>query len=219
MQRQCIVIRRIIHNNQGVLRNVGKQLLTEPFTKEIMIHLAVIISRFPCTFEHQFGVGYPAVLRHRMHNNEPLAFPCWFLYPRPIFLPVPDKIIAMVFIYIGLIQIHFRTNDIVTLTIPPFFTEVPVASCHYMVFFLQVLGARTFAKSQTPSVECTAKCSDTEIGVTAFRFQGIHVRRDTLLSIAYSEELISSTISATLQSTDRHHGIVGQERCHFQLDS
>ena len=31
---------------------------------------------------------------------------------------------------------------------------------------------------------------------------GIHVRRDTLLSIAYSEELISSTISATLQSTD-----------------
>jgi hypothetical protein len=40
-----------------------------------------------------------------------------------------------------------------------------------------------------------------------------------LLSIAYSEELISSTISATLQSTDRHHGIVGQERCHFQLDS
>src|SRR5438445_356131 len=93
-----------------------------------MIHLAVIISRFPCTFEHQFGVGYPAVLRHRMHNNEPLAFPCWFLHPRPIFLPVPDKIIAMVFIHIGLIQIHFRTNDIVTLTIPPFFTEVPVAS-------------------------------------------------------------------------------------------
>src|SRR5262249_12205515 len=96
MQRQCIVIRRIIHNKQGMVRNVGKQLLTEPFTKKIMIHLAVIISRFPCAFEHQFGVGYPAVLRHRMHNNEPLAFPCWFLHPRPIFLPVPDKIIAMV---------------------------------------------------------------------------------------------------------------------------
>jgi hypothetical protein len=47
----------------------------------------------------------------------------------------------------------------------------------------------------------------------------IHVKRDTQLSIAYSEELISSTISATLQSTDRHHGIVGQERCHFQRDS
>jgi hypothetical protein len=50
-------------------------------------------------------------------------------------------------------------------------------------------------------------------------FWTIHVKRDTQLSIAYSEELISSTISATLQSTDRHHGIVGQERCHFQLDS
>src|SRR2546427_8934594 len=41
---------------------------------------------------------------------------------------------------------------------------------------------------------------------------GIHLRRDNLSSIAYSEELISSTISATLQSTDRHHGIVGHKR-------
>src|SRR2546425_7505475 len=46
---------------------------------------------------------------------------CWFLHPRPIVIPVPDKIIAMVFIHIGLIQIHFRTNDIVAFTIPPFF--------------------------------------------------------------------------------------------------
>ena len=50
------------------------------------------------------------------------------------------------------------------------------------------------------------------------RFRGIHVKRDTQLSIAYSKELIFS-MSVTLQSTDRHHGIVGQERCHFQRDS
>ena len=37
---------------------------------------------------------------------------------------------------------------------------------------------------------------------------GIHPKRDTQLSIAYSEELIFS-MSVTLQSTDRHHGIVG----------
>jgi hypothetical protein len=43
---------------------------------------------------------------------------------------------------------------------------------------------------------------------------GIRVKRDKVPSIAYSEELIFS-ISATLQSTDRHHGIVGQEHCHF----
>jgi hypothetical protein len=49
--------------------------------------------------------------------------------------------------------------------------------------------------------------------------KGIYAKRDSLLSIAYSEELISTTISATLQSTDRHHGIVGQKRCHFQGDS
>ena len=46
-------------------------------------------------------------------------------------------------------------------------------------------------------------------------FYGFHLRRDRRWSIAYSEELVSSKISATLQSTDRHHGIVGQERCHF----
>src|SRR5215813_737554 len=46
----------------------------------------------------------------------------------------------------------------------------------------------------------------------------IHVRRDSRSSIAYSEELIAATMSATLQSTDRHDGIVGQECCHFQRD-
>jgi hypothetical protein len=49
-------------------------------------------------------------------------------------------------------------------------------------------------------------------------FWGIHTKRDKLPSIAYSEELIFS-ISATLQSTDQHHGMVGQKCCHFQLDS
>src|SRR4029434_10975756 len=63
----------------------------------------MIISRFPWTFTHQLGGGSPAVLRHRMPNNEPLACPWGFLHPRPLFLPVPDKSIAMVFIHIGLI--------------------------------------------------------------------------------------------------------------------
>ena len=47
---------------------------------------------------------------------------------------------------------------------------------------------------------------------------GIHVKRDNRRSIAYSEELIFP-MAATLQSTDRHYGIVGQEYCHFQRDS
>jgi hypothetical protein len=67
---------------------------------------------------------------------------------------------------------------------------------------------------------------DTVLGLSAGQIQldvqqvaaGIHVRRDTLLSITYSEELIFP-MSATLQSTDRHYGIVGQEYCHFQRDS
>jgi len=48
---------------------------------------------------------------------------------------------------------------------------------------------------------------------------GIHLKWDSQSSIAYSEELVFFMIAATLQSTDRHHGIVGQERCHFQRDS
>ena len=48
---------------------------------------------------------------------------------------------------------------------------------------------------------------------------GIHTNRDKLPSIAYSAEMILCTISAILQSTDRHHGIVGEECCHFQRDS
>ena len=46
-----------------------------------------------------------------------------------------------------------------------------------------------------------------------------HVWRDKLSSIAYSEKLNSFTISATLQSTDRRYGNVGQKSADFQLDS
>jgi class 3 adenylate cyclase len=53
----------------------------------------------------------------------------------------------------------------------------------------------------------------------ALQIRGFHLRRDSRWSIAYSEALISSTISATLQSTDRHHGTVGQERCPNQRNS
>ena len=49
--------------------------------------------------------------------------------------------------------------------------------------------------------------------------RSIHLRRDSLSSITYSEKLNSGKSSATLQSTDRHYGIVGQKRSHFQRDS
>src|SRR6266567_695400 len=56
-------------------------------------------------------------------------------------------------------------------------------------------------------------------GLPNFPHQARFLRRDSVSSIAYSEELISDTMSATLQSTDRHYGIVDQEPDHFQLDS
>ena len=59
----------------------------------------------------------------------------------------------------------------------------------------------------------------TRLRVSGGELKASRLRRDNLSSIAYSEKLNSSTISATLQSTDRHHGIVGQKRSHFQRDS
>lgn len=47
---------------------------------------------------------------------------------------------------------------------------------------------------------------------------GIHLKRDTLVSVKYSEELNSTTSSATLQRTDRH-GILGEKSSDFQLYS
>ena len=64
-----------------------------------------------------------------------------------------------------------------------------------------------------------AKHATTTIPIVMVGVGGIHLNRDSRWWIAYSEELISSTISATLQSADRHDGIVGQERCHLQFDS
>jgi hypothetical protein len=91
MWRQPMVRRRLIHQNQRGLRNSGKPWRTAPFAQEFMGPWAVISSRCPCTFTPQCGGGSPAVLRHRLHTNEPLAFPCGFWHPRPISLPVPEK--------------------------------------------------------------------------------------------------------------------------------
>ncbi|SRR5713101_10044962 len=46
--------------------------------------------------------------------------------------------------------------------------------------------------------------------------QGIHLRRDSWVSVMYAEELNSTTSSVTLRRTDRQ-GIVGQKSSHFQL--
>ena len=46
---------------------------------------------------------------------------------------------------------------------------------------------------------------------------GRHLRRDSLSSILYAEELNSITISATRQTTDRRHEILDQKSADFQL--
>jgi hypothetical protein len=47
------------------------------------------------------------------------------------------------------------------------------------------------------------------------RGPGIYLRRDTLVSVEYSEELNFTTSSATYQRTNRH-GILGQKPSDFQ---
>src|SRR5881296_486755 len=46
--------------------------------------------------------------------------------------------------------------------------------------------------------------------------KGIHVRRDSWVSVMYAEELNSGKSSVTLQRTDRH-GSMGQKSADFQL--
>ena len=58
----------------------------------------------------------------------------------------------------------------------------------------------------------------TQLPHIATKVPVFHVWRDKLSSITYSEALIFS-MSDSLQSTDRPDGMVGQERCHFQLAS
>jgi hypothetical protein len=54
------------------------------------------------------------------------------------------------------------------------------------------------------------------ISLDQVRARGIHLRRDTLVSVMYAEELNSAKSSVTLQSTDRP-GIVGQQSSGFQV--
>jgi hypothetical protein len=46
--------------------------------------------------------------------------------------------------------------------------------------------------------------------------RGIHVRRDSWVSVRYAEGLNSAKSSVTLQSTDRH-GILGEKSTDFQV--
>ena len=86
MTREGIVIRRVVHDNQRIPGHVWQQLLVEPFCEEIMMHLAVIVTRFPCALQGQFRTWYPAALCHRMDNDETCTFACRLLYPRTIFI-------------------------------------------------------------------------------------------------------------------------------------
>ena len=47
-------------------------------------------------------------------------------------------------------------------------------------------------------------------------FKGIHLRRDTWVSVMYAEGLNSAKSSVILQSTDRH-GILGEKSADFQV--
>ena len=49
--------------------------------------------------------------------------------------------------------------------------------------------------------------------------QGIRVKRDSAVSVRYSERVNSRKSSYSLQRTDRYNGIVGQKCCHYQFDS
>ena len=54
------------------------------------------------------------------------------------------------------------------------------------------------------------------LGIPAEDWQGIRLKRDSVVSVMYPEELDSAKSSVTLQRTDRHE-ILGQKPTDFQL--
>jgi len=100
-----------------------------------------------------------------------------------------------------------------------FFVAAEFAIVKIRLLRLEQLAARGQRRARVArgiARRLDAYLSANQLGIT--RGSAIPVKRDKLPSIAYSEELIFS-MSATLQRTDRRHGIVGQERCYFQCDS
>src|SRR5215471_830167 len=108
-----MVIRRMSHHKPGGLRPVGPPRRTAPLAHALRRPWAVLIARLPGTVAPQCGVGYPAGLRHRLHPNEPLAWPGWCWHPRPRVHPGPEHIMARVLLHLGLIAIHCRTHALV----------------------------------------------------------------------------------------------------------
>jgi len=80
-------------------------------------------------------------------------------------------------------------------------------------------------RDQKPAVSVLMSCynasrwlheaTDSVLAQT-FEDLGIRLRRDSLVSVMYAEELNSTTSSVTLQRTDRH-GILGQKSSHCQM--
>src|SRR6266446_2745758 len=168
MPREDSVIWRVIHDNQRVARDVGQQLLGEPFGEEVMVHLAVIV---PCclgALAGQFRSGDPAALGHRMENDEPFSFACRLLYPWTICIAIPHKIVTMILLHIRLIQIDFGANHRVSLTIGTLLAERALTRSDNLIFFLEGLGARSLTECKAPSIQRTTQCPQTELLIRSF---------------------------------------------------
>ena len=62
----------------------------------------------------------------------------------------------------------------------------------------------------------TTSASIVPYELPCYKGTGIRLKRDSVVSVMYPEELDSATSSVTLQRTDRH-GILGQKPTDFQV--
>jgi hypothetical protein len=205
MQGQGMVIRRLVHDKQCMRWNGGESWLGEPCRAEVMMHVAVLGPGFPRALQGQCCPRYPAALCHRMHKDKPRTLPCRLLYPRTIFICVPDKIIPLVLVHLRFIQIDFGTKHRVPLAIRPLFAEIPLTRRHHMIFCLEGLCAGALATSTAPPSKRPSQCPHAEIGLTPFLLQrrSSHLERPVRAFLIGLANLVSWN---SLQGIREHPG-------------
>src|SRR6266853_1639459 len=75
---------------------------------------------------------------------------------------------AMILIHIRLIQIDFGANHRVSLAIGTLLAEIALTRSDNLIFFLEVLGARSLTECKAPSIQRTTQCPQTALLIRSF---------------------------------------------------
>src|SRR6266705_722938 len=73
--KKHVVVWRVIHNNDRVIRYVWQQLCDKPFGEIIFIHGPMIITRPSMCLKNKLGIIYPSIFCDCVQDNKTFTFP------------------------------------------------------------------------------------------------------------------------------------------------